>query len=70
MTDSEFSPNKGLTEFDILRLQDLDKDDSFTTESGYWTIHHYGKSLVLCGEKGEFKEFDGYDKVIGYLSKE
>lgn len=71
MNDSFDDNDKNLTQFDLLRLEELElnSDGEVRLESNYWTVMAYPKEFVLIGKKGEFKEFKTKNQLISFLSK-
>lgn len=68
MTATPDSPDNTITDLDKSHIEDLCVGETYTTESKYWNIICYDKSVVLVGKFDEFIELKTIDNVISYLS--
>jgi len=64
--------NVELTDFDKIRIEDMDVNDKVDGECGYFSVHKYEKDYLVFVNAPKFSssnEFKTYFEVFQYLEK-
>jgi hypothetical protein len=56
-----------LTPLDVIRLDNMEVDETVIGESGHWTVLRYANEYVICPPRQRAFELDTVEEVKAYL---